>query len=568
MNAQLAISFGQASSAGVKPENQDCYAIEIPAEPLATTKGIVIALADGVSGSEAGRAASHAAIKGFMADYFSTPESWTVKTSVQKILSALNQWLHRNSQRRYETQNAMVTTFSALILKSNSAYVFHVGDSRIYRLRGDTLEQLTQDHRVIISQDKTYLSRALGMDLRLDVDFREFPLELGDRFIFVTDGVYEFIRDDQYKVLIQAANDLTAAANDIMTMALHNGSDDNLTCQIVEINNLPGSNATDFYQRLLELPFPPPLEPGHSIDGYKIIRQLHSTKRTEVYLALDPHTQTTIVIKAPSINYNDDPRFINQFLHEEWVGRRINNPHVLKVLEIKQKRTFLYYVTEYLSGKTLRQWITDNPRPDLQQVRTIVEQIAKGLRAFHRLEMVHQDLKPENILIDEHETVKIIDFGSTKIAGVEEISIPLQDNSALGTVNYSAPEYLLDLPGSNRSDIFSLGVIAYQLLTGHLPYNKTLTSRNLNLVHYVSAREYLPELPLWVNKALEKAVAINPEERYGLLSEFTHALSQPDTNALKSEFVPLLKRNPLRFWQVMSASLFFSNLVLLYLLLR
>jgi serine/threonine protein phosphatase PrpC len=568
MNAQLAISFGQASSAGIKPENQDCYAIEIPAEPLATTKGIVIALADGVSGSEAGREASHAAIKGFMSDYFSTPESWTVKTSVQKILSALNQWLHRNSQRRFETQNAMVTTFSALILKSNSAYVFHVGDSRIYRLRNDMLEQLTQDHRVVISQDKAYLSRALGMDLRLDVDFREFPLELGDRFIFVTDGVYEFIRDEQYQIQIQAAQDLTAAANAIMAMALHNGSDDNLTCQIVEINNLPGNNATDFYQRLVELPFPPPLEPGQTIDGYKIVRQLHSTKRTEVYLALDPQTQMTVVIKAPSINYNDDPRFINQFLHEEWVGRRINNPHVLKVLEVKQKRTFLYYVTEYLSGTTLRQWMTDNPRPELQKVRTIVEQIAKGLRAFHRLEMVHQDLKPENILIDEHETVKIIDFGSTKIAGVEEISNPLHDNTALGTVNYSAPEYLSNLPGTNRSDIFSLGVITYQLLTGHLPYNKTLSARNLNLVHYVSAREYLPDLPLWVNKAMEKAVAINPEQRFGLLSEFTHALSQPDTNALKNEFVPLLKRNPLRFWQVISAILFFINLVLLYVLLR
>ncbi len=568
MNAQLAISFGQASSAGIKPENQDCYAIEIPDEPLATTKGIVIALADGVSGSEAGREASHAAIKGFLADYFSTPESWTVKTSVQKILSALNQWLHRNSQRRYETQNAMVTTFSTLILKSNSAYLFHVGDSRIYRLRNDTLEQLTQDHRVVISQDKTYLSRALGMDLRLDVDFREFPLEIGDRFILVTDGVYEFIREEQYKIIIHAADDLTIAANSITAMALANGSDDNLTCQIIEIRDLPGNNATDFYQRLIELPFPPPLDPGQILDGYKIIRQLHSTKRTEVYLALAPQSQNTVIIKAPSINYNDDPRFINQFLHEEWVGRRINSPHVLKVLEIHQKRTFLYYVTEFVSGKTLRQWMTDNPKPQLQQVRNIVDQIAKGLRAFHRLEMVHQDLKPENIMIDEHGTVKIIDFGSTKIAGIEEISTPLLDNSALGTVNYSAPEYLINLPGNNRSDIFSLGVITYQLLCGRLPYNKSLSARNLNLVHYVSVREYLPELPAWLDKAMEKAVAINPEQRYGLLSEFTHALSQPDTNSLKNEFVPLLQRNPLRFWQWMSTILFLINLVLLYLLLR
>src|SRR4030065_761624 len=101
-------------------------------------------------------------------------------------------------------------------------------------------------------------------------------------------------------------------------------------------------------------------------------------------------------------------------MHEEGAGRRINSPHVLRVLEPTRRRQFLYYVTEYVEGQTLRQWMNDYPLAALPDVRNIVEQLARGLRAFQRMEMIHQDLKPENILIDKHGTVKIIDFGSTR----------------------------------------------------------------------------------------------------------------------------------------------------------
>lgn len=108
----------------------------------------------------------------------------------------------------------------------------------------------------------------------------------------------------------------------------------------------------------------------------------------------------------------------------------------------KRKRKFLYCLTEYIEGTTLRQWMRDHPLLSISDVRGIVEQIAKGLRAFHRLEMIHQDLKPENIMIDNTGTVKIIDFGSTKIAGIEEIASPISHSHLPSTENYSAPEYL------------------------------------------------------------------------------------------------------------------------------
>jgi len=569
MTSSLQIDSARHSIAGIKAQNEDACGIYVPEEPLLTTKGIAIAIADGMSTSDAGKQASEACVKGFLSDYFSTPESWTVKTSAQKVLSALNRWLHSQGQREYGHAQGMVTTFSALVLKSNTAYLFHVGDTRIYRLRDNDLEQLTHDHRIILDKGKSYLNRAMGIDLRLDIDVRTVPLEVGDIYLLVCDGVYEFLPDKLLKQhVLDNRNDLHKACKDIVQHAVENSSNDNLTCQITRIKHLPSENEREFYQKLTDLPFPPPLEQGMILDGYKISRQLFANKRTEVYLANDTETNQKVVLKAPSVNYEDDAEYINRFLHEEWAGRRIDNPHVVKVLEVKRKRQALYYITEYIEGQTLRQWMDDHPRPSLTVVRDFCEQITQGLRAFHRLEMIHQDLKPENILIDKNNTLKIIDFGSTKIAGIEEITTPLTQNNLLGTINYTAPEYHIGDPGSHRSDIFSLGVIAYELLTGQLPYNKELSARNLGRARYQSVKFYNPEIPLWVDKAIEKAVSINPETRFDKLSEFTYALSNPDSTVINRDYVPLIQRNPVKVWQGISLLLLIANIILLYILVQ
>ncbi len=557
------------SIAGVKPQNEDACGVQVPDEPLLTTKGLAAVIADGMSGADAGRQASRACVQGFLADYFSTPESWSVKTSGQKILTALNHWLYGTGQREYGSHKGMVTTVSALVLKSNTVHLFHVGDTRIYRLRDDELEQLTTDHRIDMGADKTYLSRAMGIDIHLEIDYRTVTVEAGDVFLLLTDGVHEFLPDSAIRrTVLEHRDDPETAARRLVEQAEANHSNDNLTALVLRVDKLPRENESEFYQKLTELPFPPPLEPGMVLDGYRILRHLFANKRTEVYLVQDTASGEKLVLKAPSINYEDDPEYIHQFLHEEWVGRRINNPHVMKVVESPRKRTALYYLAEHIEGRTLRQWMDDEPRPSLNQVRDMIEQIARGLRAFHRLEMIHQDLKPENILVDEHGTLKIIDFGSTKIAGIEEIYVPLETNNLLGTINYTAPEYHIGQPPSNRSDIFSLGVIAYELLTGRLPYGKELTARNLRRVRYQPIKRFNPEIPFWVDRAIEKAVSINPENRYAKLSEFTHALRQPDPRLVQREHVPLIERNPVRVWQVISALLLILNVWLVYLLSR
>ncbi|NOR51066.1 MAG: protein kinase, partial [Gammaproteobacteria bacterium] len=161
---------------------------------------------------------------------------------------------------------------------------------------------------------------------------------------------------------------------------------------------------------------------------------------------------------------------------------------------------------------------------------------------------------------------KIIDLGSTKIAGIEEIATPLDSDNLVGTINYTAPEYHRGERVSNRSDIFSLGVITYEMLTGRLPYSKPLTPRNLKQLRYISARQHNSEIPLWMDRALEKAVRLDPERRYEQLSGVTHDLSHPNPEFLRQERLPLLERNPIAFWRGLSILLLLINLWLISLL--
>lgn len=569
MTSTLVIHAGQYSEKGVKSANEDACGVRIPDDALLITKGVAAVIADGVSGSAGGREAAESCTQGFLSDYYSTPETWTVKTSGQRLLGALNRWLYGQGHRRFDIEAGMITTMSAVIVKSATAHLFHVGDTRIHLLRDGELECLTRDHQTWAAGQTAFLCRAMGADVNVDIDYRAVPVETGDVFVLTTDGVHEYVKPRELQQLLSGAQSQPEeTCRAIVTRALKNGSDDNVTCQILHVAQLPHQDRQEFYQHLTELPFPPALETGMVLDGYRILQELHASKRTQVYLALDPGSGDKVVIKTPSVNFDDDAVYIDRFMHEEWAGKRISNPHVLKVLKPAQRRRFLYYVTEYVEGQTLRQWMSDHPQPSLEEMRRIVKQISVGIRALHRMEMLHQDIKPDNIMIDAHGVVKIIDFGSAHIAGIQEIAAPITRDRRLGTLDYAAPEYFLDQPAGTGADLYSLGVIAYEILTGKLPYGGPLSERALARTRYVPAREIRADVPPWIDGALRKAVHKTPGKRYSSMSEFLYDLSHPNALFTTRQAVPLLESNPVGFWRAMTIMLFVLNLVLGYLLLK
>jgi serine/threonine protein kinase/serine/threonine protein phosphatase PrpC len=560
MASQLSISAGQHSDKGRKETNQDFHGIYIPQEPLLTSKGIAAVLADGISSSEVSHIASETAVKSFLEDYYCTSEAWTVRKSAEQVLNATNSWLHAKSwqsQNRYDIDKGYVCTLSAVVLKSTTAHILHVGDSRVYLLRGKTLEQLTKDHRLWISHQQSHLSRALGVSPKLEVDYLSLTIEKGDIFLLVTDGIHEYVTPDQLiDIIHEFEHDLDKAAHAIAYMAYTKGSTDNLTAQLLRVDELPSREINAIYQQMTELPFPPLLEARTMFDGYQVIRELHASSRSHVYLAIDSDTNTQVVIKTPSIDMRDDPAYLERFLMEEWIARRINSAHVLKPCQLTRQRNYLYIATEFIDGQTLSQWMRDNPKPDLETVRGIVEQIARGLLAFHRKEMLHQDLRPENIMIDSNGTVKIIDFGSTRVAGIMEIATPIARTDLLGTAQYTAPEYFLGESGTTYSDMFSLGVITYQMLTGNLPYGaqvaKTRTKAAQNKLKYQSVLDDEREIPAWIDDVIRKAVHPNPYKRYEELSEFLYDLRHPNKAFLNKTRPPLMERNPVLFWKSVS----------------
>ena len=567
MPTSLRIAIGQHADKGRKTTHQDHHGIHTPKEPLLSSKGIAIALADGISSSDVSQIAAQSAVNGFLADYYCTSEAWSVKQSVQRVLAATNSWLHaqtRQSHYRYEKDKGYVCTFSGIVFKSNTAHLFHVGDTRIYRLRGHDLEQLSEDHRYWVSSEQSHLARALGINQHLDLDYQTQTLEPGDVYILATDGVYEHASPQFIVQAVRAqADDLDIAAKAIVEEALAQGSGDNLTVQIARVDTLPGQDANTLTQHLTQLPFPPDLDARMAFDGYRIVRPLHASHRSHAFLAVDDDSGEQVVIKVPATEHRDDPAYMERFLLEEWIARRINNPHVMKPCALTRQRSFQYIAMEYIEGQTLAQWMRDHPKPDLKTVRGIVEQIARGLQAFHRLEMLHQDLRPENVMIDSTGTVKIIDFGSTRVAGLAELEDAGGDTNAdspiLGTEQYSAPEYFLGEGGTARSDIFSLGVIAYQMLTGKLPYgvqvSRTRTRAAQRKLYYEPARSDERPIPVWVDEAIAKAVQPDPMKRYEELSEFIYDLSHPNQGFLNKTRPPLMERSPVFFWKTVAALL-------------
>ncbi len=562
----LRLRAGQCTRAGHRPDNEDCCGILIPEDASLHNKGIVAVVADGVGSSEAGREASEYCVRGFIGDYYSTPDSWTVQTSGERVIAALNSWLYNQGHKRFASEHPLASTLTALVVKSITAHVFHIGDSRAQRLRDGVLEPLTRDHRIQIGAGKDHLARAMGAESDVRIDYSSHPLAIGDVFVLTSDGVHGFLPPDRIAALLEDEDDPERAAEAIVAAALEAGSDDNLSCQVLRIESLPNADENDYYQYLTRLPFPPPLGPGMTIDGYEILDELHTSSTIQVYLARPPDGGPPIVLKTPSVNYEDDPAYIDRFVHEEWVGRRIDDPHVLRVLPITGERSYLYYVTEYIEGQSLSRWMETHPKPTLDEVRAITEQITKGLRAFHRREMVHQDIKPDNLMIDRQGRIKIIDFGSTYVAGLEEIYRPVPTDAIQGTANFIAPELFSGHEPSPVSDLFSLGVTVYVMLSGgRFPYPELDRARALKAYHYTPIRDHDPAIPVWIDGALRKATHPLPEKRYSLLSEFLYDLEHPNAEFLRRH-EPLIEKNPAAFWRLMAGILLLTNLLTLFLL--
>lgn len=568
--SRFVIDAAYQSSAGIKPLNEDAVAFHCPQDPyLEQVKGLSFVIADGVSSAEAGQEASQTAVSRFISEYYQTPDTWSVSRSGEQVLSAINLRLYRKSHEFKADNKGYLSTFSALVCKGHLGHIFHIGDSRIFRLRDYDFSQLTQDHTASIAASKSFLARAVGMDNKLHIDYCSFELKVGDVYLLTTDGIHDFV--PTAALIHEMASDASAEQNvqQLMALAKAGKSDDNLSCLLVKIRALPQQDVDDFNAELTQLPFPPPLSAGMKLDGYRVLKEIFASSRSQLYLVEDEYSGEQFAMKTPSANFSDDSHYIDRFVREQWIGSRINAPQVVRIIQHNRPRTALYYLMEWLDGQSLDSWQQAQPAP-LKPKRAIhiVKQIAQGLAAFHQNDAVHQDLKPGNIMVMADDSVKIVDFGSVFVAGVAELYRPIEHLGALGTASYSDPNYLQGLNPGVQGDVYSLATICYELFTGQLPYGDKIERcqdiGDYDKLRYHSASSHNPVIPVWFDKALEKGVQFALNQRYLTIDEFMADVTHPNPDFLKPEPEPT-ETSRLMFWKLVSGFWFITLLLVIYL---
>ena len=565
----LQISMGGTSVCGPKPINQDAFAAYQPKEQhLRHLKGVCLAIADGLSSGKQSQEASQMAVVEFIDEYYATSVTQSVKACAGKVLNGLNAWLfaqnNTNRFRELDVDDGLVTTFTAAIIKGRTAYICHAGDSRAYVFRNNNLHQISNDH-VRRYSGQWVLTKALGIEKHVDIDYYEEELTEHDVLLLSTDGLHgvfpgNALAEALTATLEQFPDDLEACSKSLVEQAIELGADDNVSCLLGRIESLPLESLDDAHKRLSSLRIPPALTTGVKIDDFEILRVMHNSTRSHVYLVKQLSSGQTMVLKTPSPNFADDTVYLEAFVREHWLGRQLDNPHIIKHFERPKDSQFLYSLSEYVEGQTLREWMIDNPKPRLESVRLMLESLVTGLRAMQRDGIVHRDIKPENIMIDQHNRCKIIDLGAAIAPGLSELASAVIEDAPMGDADYIAPEYLLGSAATVQSDLYSLGCMIYEMLCGALPYqlelSPTKVPKSLNEWDYRSIRKQRPEIPIWVDVALQTATAANPNQRYAAYSEFLQDMRKPGEVAIKRErAAPLIERYPQKVWQGISALL-------------
>jgi len=558
-SAQLSLSYGQAYVAPDRRHHRSSMSVRFPEPALLNAKGASALISDSIRRNSMAKQAGDLSVRGFLADYYSTPDHWDVKTSATRVLRALNGWCY--SQSQCVAEGSYVSSLSAVVYRGRTAHLFHLGDTLVFRLRGAEFEQLSRDHVTDLGGYR-YPSRALGMDNSIDIDYAQFPVKQGDIFLFTTQAVLGTLMPSEYVQLIrQDVSDLNAACDRLAEAAVQRAQArgygaEQFCFQLVRIDELPDEQPDHPGRAYGELPIPPELSPGDRLDGLEVEAVLSRTAQSRVYRVRDVHTEREMVMKAPSPELSNRNAYLEHFLLQQWVVERVKSPFVVRIMESSRPRRYLYYLMAYVEGETLTEWARRHPQASLVQRLDIANQLGKAIQALHHRDILHQQVYPGNVLIDAHGQVVLTDFSACRAregGGHRDARELLRQ---VGLTEHSAPEYALDDSVGRRSDQYSYASTVYWLLTGELPYeltpNRLRSHTDLEQLAYRSARTRNPEVPPALDEALRRALDPQRSLRYRRMSEFRRELRQPlatEPRGASERARPRLFRDPGHFWQ-------------------
>jgi len=563
----LRVDLGHASLSGPRPRNEDYCAGVTPEGAELENKGVLVAVADGVGGHANGREASEYCVRSLLADYYATPDTWSVPQALDKVIVALNRWLYSHSRRARETAG-MATTLSALVLRGRRYVVAHVGDTRVYRLRAGEFAQLTADHVWEHPELKSVLSRAVGLDAGLSVDYVDGELAPGDVFLLASDGVWGALGTARLSGLLDSPDSADEIATRVAGAATDAGAQDNCTALVVRVLELPADGLRDTLARIGALPLPPRLKPGQVLDELQITDVLHESRVTLLYRVRSVASGQDFVLKT--LRADADPADAAALAHEEWLARRVASADFPQMVNWPQ-RSHLYYLMSWHEGATLARHLEQGRRFTPAEAADLATRTLKALSALHRLAIVHRDIKPDNLHLGADGRLRLLDLGVAASDGQDAATVFNEINNP-GTPSYMAPELYggagQAIAANDVSDLYAVGVTLYHLLTRKYPYGEIEPFQTPRFGDPMPPTRYRPDIPDWLESVILKAVARDPADRFETAEEFLLALERGAQRPLRvARRQPLLKRDPLLGLKLLAAASLVVNLLLIFLLL-
>jgi serine/threonine protein phosphatase PrpC len=550
----MEVGIGLASECGARSANEDYAAVYLGTAPERARHGVLAVIADGVGGARGGRVAAELAVRGLVDGYLSGSELLSVRRKAGVTLTALNQWIF--AQGRADLGRlGMATTCSALILRGRLAHVVHVGDTRIYRLRGSELERLTTDHTPGKAGLANVLTRALGAEETVRLDYGVEPILVHDRFLLCSDGVHGALSEAQLAALLSQRATPETTARHLVNAALATTQGDNATAVVLDVLSLAAPDRTDLEQTIASRPILPAPSPGTTVDGFELGQVLSDGRYSRVFKAVDRATSSEVVLKFPKEVVAAESIYRQAFVREAWVANRVRSPWIGEVLDPgPERQTCLYTVMPLYAGTTLEQRLHQSPPISFVDGVAIAVKLARAAATLHRAGIIHRDIKPDNVILEHNGGLRLVDLGVAKLPELEDFPA----SHAPGTPSYMAPELFAGGTGDERSDQFALGVTIYRLFSGGAyPYGEIEPFSHPRFRKATPLNQHRPDLPAWLDRALERTIAVLPEARFGDLLELAQELEHGLARGAPTRLTPrsLYDRDPLRFWQIVAALL-------------
>jgi len=533
----------------VRAHNEDFLGFwESEDEQEKRERGAIALLADGLGGHGGGEIASQLAVNTALNTFHETDATTTDNQLLWRIFNAANLAVYDRSMH-HGGSHRMATTLTISLFRRNEVAIGHVGDSRAYLVRLGEIRQLTSDHTYVAMQLKmnliskaealtsdlrTLLTRSIGQNPTIQVDYSRSVLRNRDIVIQCSDGLHGSVTENEIRDCVNRMPP-PEACEYLLRLAEKRGSQDNMSVQIVRVDNVP---RVGYYRGSVAYYAPPStpvsheLQPGDVLDErFQITDVISRSAMSSVLKAVDLKTGNAVALKVPLASLEGDPASFSRFERESEIGLSVDHPAILKIIPVDPaQKSRPYLVMEYLEGQTLEQLLQNvKPLPEADALR-MMSQICDGADYLHKHGVVHRDLKPQNIMLCNDGSLRIMDFGIAKAAAARRLTFG-SFSPTMGTPDYMAPEQVKGQRGDERTDVYSLGAILYEMVTGRLPFEgpNAYTVMNARLVgDPVAPRTYNPSIRPQVEEIILHALARDPKDRYPSAAAMKADLDAPD----------------------------------------